>query len=217
MGGYDELFSAFLYDYVKDGPPTFVGGCGGASSAHIEALAQEVSVCLPRKLPEWPTSPGMQLSGLKPGLLRPEIGFGLAGERCNRMGSTNFRKLDVAFRWDEAVEDCVAQRSFRLLRTISRMNVLRTINMDYFSNSTGPVEECLRGSGLAKRSVVLAGGSNRLPRVRSMIQESFRARGPCKSINPDEAVLVPSATTRIQFTLHHSASPRCTSTARQFQ
>ena len=69
----------------------------------------------------------------------------------------------------------MAQRSFRLLRTISRMNVLRTINMDYFSNSTGPVEECLRDSGLAKRSVVLAGGSNRLPRVRSMIQESFRS------------------------------------------
>merc|ERR1712226_503035 len=36
--------------------------------------------------------------------------------------------------------------------------------------------------------VVLVGGSTRIPKVQSMIQEFFNGKEPCKSINPDEAV-----------------------------
>merc|ERR1712223_2166742 len=65
------------------------------------------------------------------------------------------------------------------------------LNMDYFRNSMGPVEKCLRDSGIDKRNVhevVLVGGSTRIPKVQSMIQEFFNGKEPNKSINPDEAV-----------------------------
>jgi L1 cell adhesion molecule like protein len=65
------------------------------------------------------------------------------------------------------------------------------LNMDYFRNSMGPVEKCMRDSGIDKRSVhevVLVGGSTRIPKVQAMIQEFFNGKEPCKSINPDEAV-----------------------------
>merc|ERR1712137_1019359 len=65
------------------------------------------------------------------------------------------------------------------------------LNMDYFRNSMGPVEKCMRDSGIDKRSVhevVLVGGSTRIPKVQALIQEFFNGKEPCKSINPDEAV-----------------------------
>merc|ERR1712107_846026 len=65
------------------------------------------------------------------------------------------------------------------------------LNMDYFRNSMGPVEKCLRDSGIDKRNVhevVMVGGSTRIPKVQSMIQEFFNGKEPNKSINPDEAV-----------------------------
>merc|ERR1711902_460311 len=65
------------------------------------------------------------------------------------------------------------------------------LNMDYFRNSMGPVEKCLKDSGIDKKSVhdvVLVGGSTRIPKVQSMIQEFFNGKEPNRSINPDEAV-----------------------------
>jgi len=65
------------------------------------------------------------------------------------------------------------------------------LNMDYFRNSMGPVEKCLRDSGVDKRGVnevVLVGGSTRIPKVQAMIQEFFNGKEPNRSINPDEAV-----------------------------
>jgi len=55
----------------------------------------------------------------------------------------------------------------------------------------GPVEKCLRDSGIDKRNVhevVLVGGSTRIPKVQQLIQEFFNGKEPCRSINPDEAV-----------------------------
>merc|ERR1712076_4104 len=65
------------------------------------------------------------------------------------------------------------------------------LNMDYFRNSMGPVEKCMKDSGIDKKNVhemVLVGGSTRIPKVQSMLQEFFNGREPNKSINPDEAV-----------------------------
>jgi L1 cell adhesion molecule like protein len=48
--------------------------------------------------------------------------------------------------------------------------------MDYFRNSMGPVEKVLRDSGVDKKNVheiVLVGGSTRIPKVQSMLQEFF--------------------------------------------
>jgi len=52
---------------------------------------------------------------------------------------------------------------------------------DYFRNSMGPVEKCLRDSGIDKRNVhevVMVGGSTRIPKVQSMIQEFFNGKEP---------------------------------------
>jgi L1 cell adhesion molecule like protein len=74
--------------------------------------------------------------------------------------------------------------------TLSRAR-FEELNMDYFRNSMGPVEKCLRDSGIDKRNIheiVLVGGSTRIPKVQAMIQEFFNGKEACKSINPDEAV-----------------------------
>merc|ERR1719316_2538900 len=63
--------------------------------------------------------------------------------------------------------------------------------MDYFRNSMGPVEKCMRDSGIDKRNVhevVLVGGSTRIPKVQQLITEFFNGKEPCRTINPDEAV-----------------------------
>jgi len=63
--------------------------------------------------------------------------------------------------------------------------------MDYFRNSMGPVEKCLRDSGIDKKNIheiVMVGGSTRIPKVNQLIQEFFNGKEPNKSINPDEAV-----------------------------
>jgi len=65
------------------------------------------------------------------------------------------------------------------------------LNMDYFRSTITPVERVLKDSGMDKKSiseVVLVGGSTRIPKVQSLIQEFFNGKEPCKSINPDEAV-----------------------------
>ena len=36
--------------------------------------------------------------------------------------------------------------------------------------------------------VVLVGGSSRIPKVQELLQEVFKGKELCKSINPDEAV-----------------------------
>jgi L1 cell adhesion molecule like protein len=74
--------------------------------------------------------------------------------------------------------------------TLSRAR-FEELNMDYFRNSMGPVEKVLRDSGVDKKNVheiVLVGGSTRIPKVQSMLQEFFNGKEPNKSINPDEAV-----------------------------
>jgi len=74
--------------------------------------------------------------------------------------------------------------------TLSRAR-FEELNMDYFRNSMGPVEKVLRDSGVDKKNVheiVLVGGSTRIPKVQSMLQEFFNGKEPNRSINPDEAV-----------------------------
>ena len=53
------------------------------------------------------------------------------------------------------------------------------LNMDYFRNSMGPVEKCMRDSGIDKKNVhevVLVGGSTRIPKVRELLKEYFGGR-----------------------------------------
>lgn len=63
--------------------------------------------------------------------------------------------------------------------------------MDYFRNSMGPVEKCLKDSGIDKKNInemVLVGGSTRIPKVQTLLKEFFNGKEPNRTINPDEAV-----------------------------
>merc|ERR1712093_410216 len=54
-----------------------------------------------------------------------------------------------------------------------------------------PVEKVLRDAKISKKDVdeiVLVGGSTRIPKVQSLLQEFFNGKEPSRSINPDEAV-----------------------------
>ena len=65
------------------------------------------------------------------------------------------------------------------------------LNMDLFRKCVDPVEKVLRDAQVDKRSihdVVLVGGSTRIPKVQTLLQDFFNGKDLCKSINPDEAV-----------------------------
>ncbi|KAF9117447.1 ATPase with role in protein import into the ER, partial [Linnemannia schmuckeri] len=54
-----------------------------------------------------------------------------------------------------------------------------------------PVEQVLKDAGLSKEDIhdiVLVGGSTRIPKVISLIEEYFGGKTASKGINPDEAV-----------------------------
>ena len=72
--------------------------------------------------------------------------------------------------------------------TITRAR-FEELNMDLFRKCMEPVEKCLRDAKMDKRSihdVVLVGGSTRIPKVQSLLQDLFNGKDLCKSINPDE-------------------------------
>jgi len=74
--------------------------------------------------------------------------------------------------------------------TITRAK-FEELNMDLFMKCMEPVEKCLRDAKLDKSSihdVILVGGSTRIPKVQSLLQDLFNGKELCKSINPDEAV-----------------------------
>jgi len=65
------------------------------------------------------------------------------------------------------------------------------LNADLFRGTIDPVDRVLRDSKIAKNAVheiVLVGGSTRIPKVQTLLQEFFNGKELNKSINPDEAV-----------------------------
>ncbi|KAF8978012.1 ATPase with role in protein import into the ER [Entomortierella lignicola] len=65
------------------------------------------------------------------------------------------------------------------------------LNMDLFKNTIKPVEQVLKDAGLEKSAIhdiVLVGGSTRIPKVISLIEDYFGGKKASKGINPDEAV-----------------------------
>ena len=64
------------------------------------------------------------------------------------------------------------------------------LNMDLFRRTLKPVEQVLKDAKVTKseiHDIVLVGGSTRIPKVQSMIEEFFNKKAS-KNINPDEAV-----------------------------
>ncbi|XP_026432226.1 heat shock 70 kDa protein 18-like [Papaver somniferum] len=65
------------------------------------------------------------------------------------------------------------------------------LNLDLFVKCMEPIEKCLTDAKMNKsdvNEVVLVGGSTRIPKVQSLVQDFFDGKELCKSINPDEAV-----------------------------
>lgn len=65
------------------------------------------------------------------------------------------------------------------------------LNMDLFKKTLKPVEQVLKDAKVKKSEVddiVLIGGSTRIPKVVSLIEEYFGGKQASKGINPDEAV-----------------------------
>jgi heat shock protein 5 len=65
------------------------------------------------------------------------------------------------------------------------------LNMDLFKKTLKPVEQVLKDAKVKKADIddiVLIGGSTRIPKVVSMIEEYFGGKKASKGINPDEAV-----------------------------
>merc|ERR1712230_111081 len=65
------------------------------------------------------------------------------------------------------------------------------LNMDLFKKTLKPVEQVLKDAKVKKADIddiVLVGGSTRIPKVQSMIEEYFNGKKASKGINPDEAV-----------------------------
>ena len=64
------------------------------------------------------------------------------------------------------------------------------LNMDLFRRTLKPVEQVMKDAKVSKNDIhdiVLVGGSTRIPKVQSMIEEFFGKKAS-KNINPDEAV-----------------------------
>ncbi|KAJ1668677.1 Heat shock protein ssb1 [Coemansia sp. RSA 1813] len=74
--------------------------------------------------------------------------------------------------------------------TITRAK-FEELNSAHFQKTIDPVSQVLKDASVAKTEVddiVLVGGSTRIPKIQSMLQEFFDGKELNKSINPDEAV-----------------------------
>ncbi|KAJ4176843.1 ATPase with role in protein import into the ER [Fusarium falciforme] len=65
------------------------------------------------------------------------------------------------------------------------------LNMDLFKKTLESIEQVLRGANINKTeidNIILVGGSTRIPKVKSLIEEYFGGNKVSKCANPDEAV-----------------------------
>ncbi|KAJ1693119.1 hypothetical protein LUZ63_009817 [Rhynchospora breviuscula] len=65
------------------------------------------------------------------------------------------------------------------------------LNIDLFARCIDLIEKCLSDAKIEKSrvdTVVLVGGSTRIPKVQQLLHDFFEGKELCKGINPDEAV-----------------------------
>src|SRR6516164_6790551 len=81
--------------WAENGWLNLLGGCCGTTPEHIRAICEAIKNCAPRQIQnqESRIENRLQLSGLEPLNITPEIGFVVIGERTNITGSPNFSKL----------------------------------------------------------------------------------------------------------------------------
>ena len=104
MGLYDETaetMTPLMEQLVDEGLVNIIGGCCGTDEHFIKMFAEMVRGKVPR-VPV-PRPRAIQLSGLEPLVVTPEVGFVNVGERCNVAGSRKFLRLINEKKYDEAM------------------------------------------------------------------------------------------------------------------
>ena len=162
-----ESLAPKLGSWARNGWLNLVGGCCGTTPAHIRAMAEAVRGCAPRQLPGGTTSmssqdsngtrrsASLQLSGLEPLNITPELGFVIVGERTNITGSPKFSKLILSDDFDGAL--AVARQQ------VSGGANLLDVNMD---------EGMIDSEAAMKRFLNLIGSEPEISRIPIMIDSS---------------------------------------------
>jgi 5-methyltetrahydrofolate--homocysteine methyltransferase len=88
-----ETLAPKLKRWAENGWLNLVGGCCGTTPDHIRAIRNAVRDCKSREISEGTQNNPLQLSGLEPLNITPEMGFVLIGERTNITGSPKFSKV----------------------------------------------------------------------------------------------------------------------------
>ena len=88
-----ETLAPKLKRWAENGWLNLVGGCCGTTPEHIRAIRNSVRDCKPRQISESTQNNALQLSGLEPLNITPEMGFVVIGERTNITGSPKFSKV----------------------------------------------------------------------------------------------------------------------------
>ncbi|ONH96103.1 hypothetical protein PRUPE_7G107800 [Prunus persica] len=98
------------------------------------------------------------------------------------------KALSFSFDTDIEIDSWYKGEDFHTTFTRDKFEEL---NMDIFNKCMEPVNKCLEDAKMdisEVDDVVLVGGSSRIPKVQELLQEVFKGKELCKSINPDEAV-----------------------------
>ena len=104
FGEYDEspkYTASVLKGFMDDKLVNIVGGCCGTTNLHIAAIAEVAKSFKPRPLPKNEHYP--KWAGLEPLKIFPGSNFINIGERTNVTGSSQFRKLIVEHKYEDAV------------------------------------------------------------------------------------------------------------------
>ncbi|KAL9297467.1 hypothetical protein ACSQ67_023363 [Phaseolus vulgaris] len=99
-------------------------------------------------------------------------------------------KRTLSYAVDTNIEVDALFGSIDFCSSISRAR-FEELNMDLFKRCMETVDRCLVDSKMDKSDVddvVLVGGSSRIPKVQQLLQDYFKEKELCMSINPDEAV-----------------------------
>jgi 5-methyltetrahydrofolate--homocysteine methyltransferase len=100
-----ETLAPKLKRWAENGWLNLVGGCCGTTPDHIRALRAAARDCKPRPEADghYAQSETLQLSGLEPLNITPEMGFVVIGERTNITGSPKFSNLILNGDFDGAL------------------------------------------------------------------------------------------------------------------
>jgi len=111
-----------------------------------------------------------------------------AMRRLRRAAERAKRTLSAALTASVEVDDLAEGIDFTCTVTRAKFEKLC---QEPFTRCLDTVKHVMKDAKLgveAVTDVVLVGGSTRIPKVQTMLQEYFKGRDLCKSVNPDEAV-----------------------------